>query len=839
MEVTFAASGALSRAHYSIVRQVESATSVQQADQALAQEIKTVHGRLSRASPTIKECKECLVILLYISSSASAGFLPPGSFDFALAHGLNLAEVGRTIEDKRIGYLFCSELMPPRHELRLMMVNTLRKDLESGRPGRMCLALDNLITLASEDILPAVQDIVLDLISHNYPHIRSRAILALRSLAPYNSTLLSQASEVITKRSHHQGEPIASGGLSLAAELPVSNPAYTRAWHVTSNFATPITVSNQSLLSLRSLQALQRNEGLAEPHLPFALDCVKSLSSSRQRASLLGIFRLLSQHSPEKLIEAEKARDISIVRCLQDLLSSHDTNDQYLYLACLLCVDPGVWAGTLEDRPLVLEGWEVEKIMQFLESPDELIRKMTLNLLAKIDTAILATYLNRIMDGLGPGLDIATLNAWASLMLETVAVLSSEDGESFAQGVKEILKRLGEVLDRPRVLQSAVEKILLQIRASTSDFSSSCVTALLTYLVESGGPLLPGPTFLVIASALSVEYVGSVSVAPEEILKVFCASLKTSTPVVQDALLVAILRLVAECDEAALVSVKQVVEDVQQRAGPHIQKRCSQVLRHISDSPGLRRIVHELGSQTPSSDQLPEFLESLERPKQSQPKRNTSSGYNDTATSSQKLRYAAYEQPQPMPSLRSRRSSSPSGSVRSDATSDKVVERQVSSQESTEAVSLSLAAVSLGLDLRPPASRLKQPNSVLEPISSTDLISLDSPFVTEGTAEEESVSDEFERIWNTLPDGQGGRGWCDGSVEVVLRRLQCLDGMRVRVAPSHMPPFEGELKVILTEGGQGKATAVVRLREGEDESCLWRLKSPDESMRRSAKVAMS
>ncbi|KAF6760075.1 hypothetical protein DFP72DRAFT_94829 [Ephemerocybe angulata] len=303
--------------------------------------------------------------------------------------------------------------------------------------------------------------------------------------------------------------------------------------------------------------------------------------------------------------------------------------------------------------------WKVGKWKRscsFSNLPTELIRKMTLNLLAKIDTAILATYLNRIMDGLGPGLDIATLNAWASLMLETVAVLSSEDGESFAQGVKEILKRLGEVLDRPRVLQSAVEKILLHIRASTSDFSSSCVTALLTYLVESGGPLLPGPTFLVIASALSVEYVGSVSVAPEEILKVFCASLKTSTPVVQDALLVAILRLVAECDEAALVSVKQVVEDVQQRAGPHIQKRCSQVLRHISDSPGLRRIVHELGSQT-----LPEFLESLERPKQSQPKRNTSSGYNDTATSSQKLRYAAYEQPQPMPSLRSRRSSSPSG----------------------------------------------------------------------------------------------------------------------------------------------------------------------------------
>jgi AP-4 complex subunit epsilon-1 len=69
--------------------------------------------------------------------------------------------------DLEAGYLFCAELMPPQHELRLMMVNTLRKDLESGSPGRMCLALDNIVTFANEDIVPAVQDAVLDLISHN------------------------------------------------------------------------------------------------------------------------------------------------------------------------------------------------------------------------------------------------------------------------------------------------------------------------------------------------------------------------------------------------------------------------------------------------------------------------------------------------------------------------------------------------------------------------------------------------------------------------------------------------------------------------------------------------
>ena len=58
--------------------------------------------------------------------------------------------------------------------------------------------------------------------------------------------------------------------------------------------------------------------------------------------------------------------------------------------------------------------------------------------------------------------------------------------------------------------------------------------------------------------------------------------------------------------------------------------------------------------------------------------------------------------------------------------------------------------------------------------------------------EEMSISDEFERIWNTLPDGQGARGWCEGSGAELLRRLQCLDGVRVRVAPDDLAPFKGE-----------------------------------------------
>jgi AP-4 complex subunit epsilon-1 len=74
----------------------------------------------------------------------TAAGLPPGALEFALPHAVNLAEAGSSIEDRKAGtfhvsqghfrrlqllpgYLFCSEIMPPHHDLKLMLVNTLRK----------------------------------------------------------------------------------------------------------------------------------------------------------------------------------------------------------------------------------------------------------------------------------------------------------------------------------------------------------------------------------------------------------------------------------------------------------------------------------------------------------------------------------------------------------------------------------------------------------------------------------------------------------------------------------------------------------------------------------------
>lgn len=66
MEVPFVSSGAMSRAHYALVRKVELATSLQAADAVLLAEIEAIHYRLVHSTLTqvCREISQIIVLLL-------------------------------------------------------------------------------------------------------------------------------------------------------------------------------------------------------------------------------------------------------------------------------------------------------------------------------------------------------------------------------------------------------------------------------------------------------------------------------------------------------------------------------------------------------------------------------------------------------------------------------------------------------------------------------------------------------------------------------------------------------------------------------------------------------
>lgn len=72
--------------------------------------------------------------------------------------------------------------------------------------------------------------------------------------------------------------------------------------------------------------------------------------------------------------------------------------------------------------------------------------------------------------------------------------------------------------------------------------------------------------------------------------------------------------------------------------------------------------------------------------------------------------------------------------------------------------------------------------------SRADLIALDSPFLAE-SAKKESEDADFKAAWDSM-ESVNVRGWCEASLDMIVRLLQSLQ-YRMRVIATDQPPFEG------------------------------------------------
>jgi AP-4 complex subunit epsilon-1 len=91
------------RAHYALIRKVETANTDHIADAYLMAEVHAIRRKLERPGTTLKHVADYLVILLYCYTSLTSTSLGSQELDFALPHAVTLAEAGESAKDKRIG----------------------------------------------------------------------------------------------------------------------------------------------------------------------------------------------------------------------------------------------------------------------------------------------------------------------------------------------------------------------------------------------------------------------------------------------------------------------------------------------------------------------------------------------------------------------------------------------------------------------------------------------------------------------------------------------------------------------------------------------------------------
>uniref|UniRef100_A0AAY4ELC9 AP-4 complex subunit epsilon n=1 Tax=Denticeps clupeoides TaxID=299321 RepID=A0AAY4ELC9_9TELE len=97
---------------------------------------------------------------------------------FSYIHAIKLAQQGSAIE-KRVGYLAVSLFLNESHDLLLLLVNTVLKDLQSTNLIEVCMALTVVSQLFPKDMIPAILPLVEEKLTNPKEIIRRKAVLAL------------------------------------------------------------------------------------------------------------------------------------------------------------------------------------------------------------------------------------------------------------------------------------------------------------------------------------------------------------------------------------------------------------------------------------------------------------------------------------------------------------------------------------------------------------------------------------------------------------------------------------------------------------------------------------
>ncbi|GAB1524306.1 hypothetical protein RhiTH_007459 [Rhizoctonia solani] len=535
---TYLNSSAVNRRHYALTHKVENAPSVQEADTAIWLEIERIKKEIQRGLTNVQGE---LVILMYCYTAAVARSVTAADLEFALSPAVNLAATGRAVKDRRIGYMFCAQFMSSDHPLQLMLVNTVRKEIESDEPARIVLALDFITSSPSQFLAPAVAPRLEVLLGHKSQNLRHRALLALRALdglsrEPSDSYLAHQSSTIIrritraAREDRIRSDEIGAVGALLIATRDLLQSGAIRPKDV----ITPIiallekTLSNlkqrpprlvTSLLATLQLgiSTNQNSEDFSDESFveiaKLTTRLVIAFADRPASPNVLQAFRLLgalpvrilhSLFSPN-LAETPSPGSVSQspskkpkrnrhpVVVLRPLLVSRDPTERWSGLTCLNSLDVRLWAGlpfedgsdgTTKLIPPVLDEWEVGAIMRGLSDLDGTIRNLTMDLLYKVDPQLVHAFLEQLLTP-PPTATAPTPQPKPVEALEVLSFLYPKDGASFARGVSKIVnitarREQGDgKKSAPAVNDKLVEGVILTVHEGDQAFRSAFVDALL------------------------------------------------------------------------------------------------------------------------------------------------------------------------------------------------------------------------------------------------------------------------------------------------------------------------------------------------------------------------
>lgn len=154
-----------------LVKAIGEAKSKAEEERIVTGEIETLKRKIGEPDVPRKKMKEYIIRLVYVEMlghDASFGYIHA----VKMTHDDNLLL-------KKSGYLAVTLFLNEDHDLIILIVNTIQKDLRSDNYLVCCAALTAVCRLINEETIPAVLPQVVELLSHPKELVKKKAVMAL------------------------------------------------------------------------------------------------------------------------------------------------------------------------------------------------------------------------------------------------------------------------------------------------------------------------------------------------------------------------------------------------------------------------------------------------------------------------------------------------------------------------------------------------------------------------------------------------------------------------------------------------------------------------------------
>ncbi|XP_072004322.1 AP-4 complex subunit epsilon-1 isoform X1 [Engystomops pustulosus] len=363
----------------SLIRSITALTSRQEEEKLIQQELANLKIAVSSPNTTLRQMKECMVRLIYcemLGYEASFGYI----------HAIKLAQQGNLLE-KRVGYLAVSLFLHENHELLLLLVNTVLKDLQSTNLVEVCMALTTVSQIFPREMIPAALPLIEDKLQHSKEIVRRKAVLALYKFYLIAPTQVQHIHEKFRKALCDRDVGVMAASLHIYLQVIKDNPSVYK--DLTGSF---VTILKQ----------------VVGGKLPVDFN-YHSVPAPWLQIQLLRILRLLGKDDPgtsqliydvldESLRRAEINHNITyaiLFECVQTIYTIHPKSD--LFEKAAKCIGKFVLSPKINLKYLGLKAltYVIQQdpslalqhqmtIIECLDHPDPIIKRETLELLYRI-----------------------------------------------------------------------------------------------------------------------------------------------------------------------------------------------------------------------------------------------------------------------------------------------------------------------------------------------------------------------------------------------------------------------------------------------------------------------